>query len=72
MADKDKDKLILYQVVTPEHTILVHAANEDDALFFASEGWNGEVEGAEVSAFANPEEYSDLVVGTMLDVRKEQ
>lgn len=58
----------LYQVETPEHKIIVHALDADDALYCAREGW-GDIEEAEISLVDNPEEYADLEIGIMWDVK---
>lgn len=62
------DDLDLYQVETPEHKIIVHAIDPDDALYCAREGWN-DIEGANISLVDNPEEYADLQIGIMRDVK---
>lgn len=64
------EKLNLYQVANNDHTIIVHAIDEEDAIYCANEGWPGEVQGANVSLVEYPKDYSDLDIGVMRDIKK--
>lgn len=62
--------LDLYQVETPDHTIIVHATDPDDALYCAQEGWPDITpDGAHISFVDNPKDYADLEIGVMRDVK---